>query len=54
MIQGATEDLQISLNDQIASMNEKLEKLRSLKHEQTPIALPDSNGMIPKPLQQGP
>jgi len=54
MIQGATEDLQISLNDQIASMNEKLEKLRSLKHEETPIALPDSNGMIPKPLQQGP
>jgi hypothetical protein len=54
MVQGASEDLQISLNDQIASMNEKLEKLRSLKHEETPIALPDSNGMIPKPLQQGP
>jgi hypothetical protein len=54
MVQGANEDLQISLNYQMARMNEKLEKMRSLKHEETPIALPDSNGMIPKPLQQGP
>lgn len=41
-VDGANEDFQISLQAQMASMNEKLEKMRSQKLvEEPPIPLPD-------------
>jgi hypothetical protein len=49
-VQGANEDFEISLQAQMASMNEKLEKMRSQKLvEEPPIPLPDK-GARPVPV----
>jgi hypothetical protein len=48
--QGANEDFEISLQAQMSSMNEKLEKMRSMKFvEEAPIPQPDK-GARPEPL----
>jgi hypothetical protein len=48
--QGANEDFEISLQAQMASMNEKLEKIRSQKLiEEPPLPLPDK-GKSPLPV----
>lgn len=49
-VQGANEDFEISLQAQMASMNEKLEKMRSQKlMEEPPIPVPDK-GTRPVPV----
>ena len=49
-VQGANEDFEISLQSQMASMNEKLEKMRSQKLiEEPPIPAPDK-GVRPVPV----
>ena len=49
-VQGATEDFEISLQAQMASMNEKLEKIRSQKLiEEPPVPLQDK-GAHPAPV----
>lgn len=50
LVQGANEDLEISIKDQMTTLNDKIEKMRSQKLlEEPPIALPDK-GITPSPV----
>jgi len=50
MLQGANVDLEISLKDQMESMNAKLEKMRSQKLLEEPPIPPQDKGLTPTPI----
>jgi len=50
ILQGANEDLEISLKDQMESMNAKLEKMRSQKLLEEPPIPPQDKGLTPTPI----
>jgi len=50
ILQGANMDLEISLKDQMESMNAKLEKMRSQKLLEEPPIPPQDKGLTPTPI----
>jgi len=50
LVQGANEDLEISLKDQMESMNAKLETMRSQKLLEEPPIAPRNKGRTPDPV----